>query len=124
MKEKIILVLSILLGLFMAFSGFMKFVNNDMPKDMPAEAIKTIQAFLETKWLMPLVGIVELIGGILLAIPKTRIIGALALLPVMVGIALFNTFQTPNTMIFGFGILAILLFILGSNCNKIAKLMD
>lgn len=123
MKNKIILILSILLGLLMAFSGAMKFINNDMP-EMPEAAIATMEAFLETGWLMPLVGIVELLGGILLAIPKTRIIGALALLPVTVGIALFNTFQAPDGMFFGFIVLAILLFILGSACDKIKGLLN
>ena len=122
MKQKVILILSILLGLFMAVSGAMKFMN--MEPEMPAEAVRVMEAFVSTKWLMPLVGIVELIGGLLLAIPKTRIIGGLALLPVTVGIALFNSFQAPDGMIFGFVLLAVLVFILGSACDKIKLLFN
>jgi uncharacterized membrane protein YphA (DoxX/SURF4 family) len=48
--------------------------------------MKLFAAFGEISWLMPLVGIVEVIGGLLFIFPKTRALGAIVILPVMVGI--------------------------------------
>ncbi len=54
--------------------------------EMSEEMMQIIGAFMTIKWLFPLVAIIEIIGGALIAIPKTRALGALVILPVMVGI--------------------------------------
>lgn len=58
-----------------------------MPEPTP-EQMKLFAAFEEISWLMPLVGVVEIIGGLLCIFPKTRALGAIVILPVMVGIVL------------------------------------
>lgn len=86
MKNKITLVLCVLFGLMMVNSGFNKFFNYmPMPK-MPAEVMAAFGALIQIKWILPLVGIAEIVGGVLIAIPKTRALGALAVFPVTVGI--------------------------------------
>ena len=49
---------------------------------------------------MPLVGIVEVIGGLLFIFPKTRALGAIVILPVMVGIVthVFTMDKSPMGM--------------------------
>ena len=67
-----------------------------MPKDMPESTIKVMTAFNDIGWLIPLVGIVEVIGGILFITNRYRALGAIIILPVMTGILLTNIFNAPE----------------------------
>ena len=101
MKEKILMVLCALLGLGMIVFGANKLFPF-MPMPELTEEQKTIfGAFGTIKWLMPLVGIVEMLGGLLIAVPKTRALGAIVILPVMVGILAhtFTFFDAGNIAI-------------------------
>ncbi|GGC38015.1 hypothetical protein GCM10011386_32650 [Parapedobacter defluvii] len=90
MKQKILSVLCILFGLMMINAGLNKFFNY-MPAPPPSEEqMKIFGAMVTLKWLMPLVAIVEIIGGFLVAIPKTRALGALVILPVLIGIVVHH----------------------------------
>lgn len=81
-------IISLLFGLMFINAGLNKFLNYmPMPKPTP-EQMKLFAAFEEIFWLMPLVGAVEIIGGLLFIFPKTRALGAIIILPVMVGIVL------------------------------------
>lgn len=87
MKNKILLVVSILYGALMVNAGLNKlFKFFPMPEDAPRAMQDMMAAFESTGWLMPLLGVAEVIGGILLAIPRTRMVGALVLLPISIGI--------------------------------------
>jgi uncharacterized membrane protein YphA (DoxX/SURF4 family) len=109
-KSKVLFVLALLFGLMFINAGLDKFFHYmPMPKDMPEKMMKAFGAFMEIGWLMPLVGIAELIGGILIIIPKTRALGALIIFPVMVGIFLTNIVQDKT----GLPIVIILSAILG-----------
>jgi putative oxidoreductase len=79
-------IISLLFGLMFINAGLNKFLNY-MPMEKPTpEQMKIFTAFGEISWLMPLVGAVEVIGGLLFIFPKTRALGAIVILPVMVGI--------------------------------------
>lgn len=79
-------ILCLLFGLMFINAGLDKFLHYmPMPKPTP-EQMKLFAAFDEISWLMPLVGAVEIIGGLLFIFPKTRALGAIVILPVMVGI--------------------------------------
>jgi uncharacterized membrane protein YphA (DoxX/SURF4 family) len=96
-KTKVLFVLCLLFGLMFINAGLDKFFHYmPMPKDMPEKMLKAFGAFMEIGWLLPLVGFAELIGGILIIFPKTRALGALVILPVMVGIFLTNTVQDTS----------------------------
>ncbi|MBK6263415.1 DoxX family protein [Marivirga sp. S37H4] len=86
MKNKILTVLCVLFGLMMLNSGLNKFFNYMPMPEMSEEMIQIMGGFMTIKWILPLVAIIEIIGGILIAIPKTRALGAIVILPVMVGI--------------------------------------
>ncbi|WP_129718072.1 MauE/DoxX family redox-associated membrane protein [Pedobacter sp. SYP-B3415] len=82
------LVICILFGLLFLNAGLDKFFHY-MPMPELTEAQKqSFAAFGQIVWLMPLVGAIEVLGGILFMIPKTRALGALVILPVMAGIFL------------------------------------
>jgi uncharacterized membrane protein YphA (DoxX/SURF4 family) len=106
MKTKILTVLAVLVGLMLFNSGLNKFFNY-MPMEMAEDATAVINSFIASKWLWPLVAVVEIIGGVLFAIPKTRPLGALVILPVIVGIALFHIVWDPATMVIGLVLLSI-----------------
>lgn len=64
--------------------------------EMPEELRKINEAFGTIKWLMPLIATVEIVGGLLFIIPKTRALGAIIILPVIVGIILQHVFYAPE----------------------------
>lgn len=97
MKSKILLVLNFLFGLMFINSGFNKFFNYmPMPEDLPAKMAESISAFETIGWLMPLVGTVEIIGGILCLSKRYRTMGHCVLFPIIVGIMLTHIFVAPS----------------------------
>src|SRR5690554_7297165 len=82
MKQKILTVLSVLFGLLLLNGGLNKFFNYmPVPEDMAEEMVKDFGAIMEISWLMPLIAIAEIIGGLLIIFPKTRALGAVVIFP-------------------------------------------
>ena len=98
MKNKILTGLCILFGLMMVNSGLNKFLNYIPMPEMPEEMMQIMGSFMTIKWIFPLVAIVEIIGGILIAIPKTRALGAIVILPVTVGIFAHHLIHDMSTI--------------------------
>ncbi|KFE98453.1 DoxX family protein [Chryseobacterium formosense] len=91
-------IICLIFGLMFINAGLNKLFNYmPMPEQTP-EQMKIFEAFNQLHWLMPLVGIVEAIGGILFIFPKTRALGAIVILPVMVGIILHVFTIDKSTM--------------------------
>ena len=89
MKTKILFIVCLLFGLMFINAGLNKFFNYmPVPKDMPKSAMAMFGALMQIKWLMPLIGIAEIVGGILIIIPRYRALGAIIIFPVMIGILL------------------------------------
>jgi len=100
-------------------AGLNKFLNYmPVPKDMPENLMKVMGAFMTIGWLMPLVGIAEILGGILFIIPKTRALGAIVIFPVMVGILLTNIFNAPSGLPIALILFAIEVWIIIENRNR------
>lgn len=119
MKKTILLVLSVLLGLFLVNAGLNKFFNYmPVPENMPEAVVKDGMAMMEIVWLMPLIAWAEIIGGLLLAIPKTRALGALVVFPVMVGILLTHIFVAPDGLLIAIIMWLVLLWIMIDNKDK------
>lgn len=123
MKNKITFVLSLLFGLMFINAGLNKFLNYmPMPENLPEKMLKAMNAFMEIGWLMPLVGAVEVLGGLLIIIPKTRALGALIIFPIMVGIVLTNIVQDSSGLPIAGVLSAILIWIMYDNKEKYAPL--
>lgn len=124
MKQKILNVLSVLFGLLLLNGGLNKFFNYmPVPKEMPAETMKDFGALMEISWLMPLIAVAEILGGILIMIPKLRALGALIVFPVMVGVLLTHLFVDPNGLPVALVIWAILGWIIYENRAKYLPLI-
>jgi putative oxidoreductase len=97
MKKKILLVVCILFGLMFINSGLNKFFNYmPMPKDMPLKLMLAMTAMKQLGWLLPLVAIAEITGGILVMFEKFRALGAIILFPILVGILLTHVYIAPS----------------------------
>ena len=119
MKNKILFVLCLLAALMFINAGLNKFFQYmPVPKDMPDKMIKAGMAFAEIGWLMPLVGTFEVIGGLLLIIPRTRALGAIVLVPILTGILLANINMSPSGLPIVFALIAILAWVIIDNRAK------
>ncbi|GBF19075.1 MULTISPECIES: DoxX family membrane protein [Arenibacter] len=124
MKKKIMFVVSLLFGLVFINAGLNKFFNYmPIPEDLPENMVKLMSALMEVSWLIPLVAFAEILGGLLFAIPKTRILGALVIFPVIIGILLTNINSAPSGLPIAFILLAINLWIIYENREKLSLLI-
>ncbi len=83
-------VTKLLLGLPMIIFGlnkFLGFIQIDPPVDPAAQ---TFLGAMFTTYLFRFVAIIEIVGGIMLLIPRTAFIGTLMLLPIIANIVLFH----------------------------------
>lgn len=118
MKNKVLLVLCVLLGLMMVNSGLNKlFAYMPEPEFLP-EVRLLVDAFNASGWMMPLIAVVEIVGGILLVPTKTRALGAIVLFPVVVGIFFFHLVQDPSTIAIAIVVLGINVWAIVDNKEK------
>lgn len=117
-------IVCLLFGLLFVFAGASKFIHMPSGKEMSPEIQKVFEAFIAIKWLMPLVGTIEIIGGILFAIPRTRALGAIVILPVLVGIILHNIVFMPSGLLIPAVLLLIEIWIIIDNRHKYKVLLD
>lgn len=125
MKQKIFTVATVLFALMFINGGLNKFFNYiPVPPDMPAELIKDNAAFMEVVWLMPLIAVVELVGGVLLLLPKFRAFGAIILFPIMVGILLLHATVALSGLPLAIILAGILVWILWENRAKYFAMLN
>jgi len=89
-----------------------------MPKDMPESMIKTMTAFMEIGWLMPLLAIVEIVAGVLVITNKYRALGAIMLFPITIGVLLTHIVNAPSGLPVGIILLVINSWIIIENREK------
>ncbi|MGA9211099.1 DoxX family membrane protein [Kaistella sp.] len=102
-------------------AGLNEFFHYMPTPELPEETKKVFAALMVVPWILPLVGIIEAIGGLLALFPKTRTLGAIVLLPVMVGILAQNFTVDPAGAGIGIAVFLfiILLWILFDNKHKL-----
>ena len=124
MKQKILNVLSILFGLLLLNGGLSKLFNYmPVPDNLPEALVKDNAAFMEIAWLMPLVAIAEVLGGILVMFRRTRALGILIIFPVMVGVLLIHLFVDQTNLAIAVVIWVIMLWIIFENREKYLGLL-
>ena len=126
MKRIILFIVCLLFGLMFINAGLDKFFHYmPQPKEMPEATMKMFGAIMQIGWLLPLIGTAEILGGLLIIIPKTRALGALIIFPVMVGI-LLTTFSLPSggAAAIPLVLAAILIWVMVENRRKYAQLVS
>lgn len=119
MKKKILLGISILFGLMFINAGLNKFLNYiPVPDDMPQGMITLMGAFTTIGWVMPLVAVAEIVGGLLFIPGKTRALGAIIIFPVMVGILLTHIFNEPSGLPMALILLAVNIWVIVENRDR------
>ena len=117
-------ILFVLFGLLLMNGGLSKFLHYmPVPEGLPEELVKDNAAFAEISWLMPLVAIAEIVGGLLILFPKTRALGVLVVFPVMVGVLLTHLTVAPEGLIIALVIWAFLLWAIFDNRHKYLALL-
>jgi uncharacterized membrane protein YphA (DoxX/SURF4 family) len=125
MKKKILFIVSLLFGLMFINAGLNKFLNYmPMPKDMPEKMLKVMGAFMEIGWLMPLIAVAEMVGGILVIPNKTRALGAIIIFPIMVGIMLTHILIAPEGLPIAIVLFGINLWIIFENRAKYTPMIQ
>ncbi len=119
MKKKILFVVSLLFALMFINAGLNMFFHYmPMPKDMPEKMATLMKDFMEIGWLLPLLGVSMVIGGILCIPGKTRALGAIIIFPMMVGIVLTHIVNAPDGLGMAIVLMAINLWIIFENRAK------
>lgn len=117
-------VLFTLFGLMFINAGLDKFLHYMPIPELEPEVLKAGEAFMTITWLMPLVGAVELLAGLLFIFPKTRLLGALMIFPVMIGIMLHNAVYMPEGLAIAGVFFLINLWVFYENKEKISRLVS
>jgi len=105
-------------------AGLDKFLHYMPVPEMEPEMAKIMEAFMTIKWLIPLVGFIEILGGVLFIFPRTRALGAIVILPVMVGIFLHNAVFMPQGLAIAGILLLINIWIIFDNREKYKILLS
>ncbi|TRX58427.1 DoxX family protein [Fulvivirga sp. M361] len=100
-----IVVIRFSLGTLFVFGGVQKFVpksprqKTEVVQQLPDHVIK-IKAFIgglkQTGYFWPMLGVVEILCGILLVSQYLALLGAIVLLPITINIFLFHLFLEPH----------------------------
>ncbi|MDB4617232.1 hypothetical protein OAE25_01040 [Verrucomicrobiales bacterium] len=127
MQNKIALIAGGLLGLLFIVFG-LNFFLHFIPMPSPAEGTPAA-AFMGAMYgssYLTFVKVLEILGGILVAVPKTRNIGLLVLGPIVINILAFNTFVAPGGLTQPPVILVAVLsaFLLWAGRSSFAKLVN
>jgi len=117
-------ILCLLSGLILLNAGLDKFLHYMPVPEMDSEIMKIGEAMMTLKWIIPLTGTIEIIGGILFIFPKTRALGAIVILPVMVGILIHNATFIPSGLIIAGILFLINLWMLYENREKYKSLIN
>lgn len=118
-KMKIVkIILCALFGLMFINAGLDKLLHYMPMPEMPAEMMKVNEAFGTIVWLMPLIAVIEILGGLLFIFPKTRALGAIVILPIMVGIIIHNAVYMPSGLSIAGVFLIINIWMIQDNWEK------
>lgn len=85
--------------------------------------MKMFTAMMEIGWLMPLIAIAEIIGGILFIIPRFRALGALILCPILAGIMITHFTIAPEGIVMALIIFAVWLWAVIENRERFMPLV-
>lgn len=119
MKKKILFWVSLIFGLMFINAGLNKFFNYmPPPQDLPERMMKLMEAFMQIGWLMPLVAVAEIVGGVLFITNRYRALGAIILFPIMVGIMLIHIIDAPSGLPIALVLLAIEIWVIVENRQK------
>lgn len=118
-------IVSLLAGLMFINAGLNKIFNYfPVPQNLPDQLVQMNTAMAEIGWLLPLVAIAEITGGVLFIIPRFRALGAIILFSVMMGIMIIHFTVAPSGLAIAAAIFLILLWGMYENRDKYLQLVS
>lgn len=124
MKKKILFIIYLLFGLMFINSGLNKLFNYiPVPEDLPEKMVALNSAMEQIGWLLPLVAVVEILGGLLFIISRFRPLGAIVIFPIMIGIVLTHITAAPTGLPVAIILLMINLWAIIENKEKFILLI-
>ncbi|GAA4785717.1 hypothetical protein GCM10023231_11990 [Olivibacter ginsenosidimutans] len=117
-------ILCVLFGLMFINAGLDKYLHYMPMPPMEDDLLKVNEAILQLKWLLPLVGFIEIVGGLLFIFPKTRALGAIVILPIMVGVIFHNITFMPSGLAIAGVMFLINLWVIIDNRKKYQVLLS
>lgn len=125
MKKKILFGVSLLFGLVFINSGLNIFFNYmPMPKEMPENMMHEMTALMTIGWLMPLIAVAEIVGGVLFITSKFRALGAIIIFPVLVGILLTHILMAPSGLPLALVLFGIEIWVIIENRKKYLPMIN
>ena len=119
MKKKILFGVSLLFGLMFINSGLNKFFHYmPVPNNIPINMMNALTAFMQIGWLLPLIAVAEIGGGILFITNKFRALGAIIIFPVLIGILLTHIIFEPSGLPIALILLGIEIWVIIENREK------
>lgn len=122
--SKILKAARILGVLTLISSGFNIFFQYIPMSTMSKELMSVFGSLMNIKWLLPLVAITEIVGGLLFVLSKTRALGEIILLPVLIGVTLHHLVYDVAWGIIGYILLLITLLSIIDNSDKYKSLVQ
>jgi putative oxidoreductase len=125
--EKLLLQsIAVIIGGFFAYKGLTKHLLNPCKvygadSNIPPDYISLVTVLCRNNYLV-MVGLFQILFGLLLLIPKTRLLGALGLIPVVLVIFTFHLFldNRPDELVeTGLPLLGLLLLLMNEVSRKI-----
>ncbi|MAC96420.1 MAG: DoxX family protein [Flavobacteriales bacterium] len=124
MKKKILFIIYLLFGLMFINSGLNKLFNYiPVPESLPEKMVALNSAMEQIGWLLPLVAVVEILGGLLFIISRFRPLGAIVIFPIMIGIVLTHITAAPTGLPVAIILLMINLWAIIENKEKFIALI-
>ncbi|MCX7985830.1 MAG: DoxX family membrane protein [Bacteroidales bacterium] len=125
MKQKILFVISLLVGLLFINAGLNKIFNYiPPPSNLPEKLQNLNNAMEQIGWLIPMVASAEIVGGLLFIFKRSRAIGAIVLFPVIIGILLTHLTAEPSGLPLALFLLAINSWVIIENRKKFLNLLQ
>ena len=94
------------------------------PKEMPAAMMQMFTGMTQISWLIPLIAVAEIVGGILFITNKYRALGALIIFPVMIGIMLTHILVVREGLLIAAALFAVLIWAMIENRHKYYPLIQ
>ncbi len=119
MNSKLTMVLRILLGLILVVFGANKFFGFMPNMEMPAAAGNLMSAMMESGYMFKLVGVTEIVVGLLLLIKKWVPFALIVLAPISVNMIFFHLFLAPAGIAPAAIVVIINILLIYDNWNKL-----
>ncbi len=125
MRKKILFIISLVFSFIFVSSGLNKFLFFvPDPENMPQDLAYLINSLRNVGWIMPLLGIMEILAGLVFAIPRLQALGALMIFPITIGILLTHIFTDTGGLPMAVFLIGVNLWAIIENKEKYMPLIS